>query len=163
MAYTQEPGRGPMQKTGRGIPEGFKQIETPDPKNKDEKTGANQHPGYTKPVYKAPFEGDNLSSGQSFANYDAEKDFEEKSKLSEKREKTVKFPKRGDTFNIGGRGKKNNVSIESIDPKTGSISYQNIKTGERGSGSRSEFKESIATGYSLDKIRQAQKRRLSTK
>ena len=30
MAYTQNPGRGPMQKTGRGLPEGFKQIDPTD-------------------------------------------------------------------------------------------------------------------------------------
>ena len=158
MAYTQNPGRGPMQKTGRGLPEGFKQT---DPI--DEKTGANQHPGYKKPEFKKEFEGDNLTSGQSFANYDKEKDFVEKSKLSASREKTVKFPKRGETFNIGGKGKKLNVEISSIDEKTGDIGYQNIKTGERGIGSRAAFKESIATGYSLGKISEAIKRRSSKK
>jgi len=159
MPYNQkkQAGRGPKMKTGAGVPSALLQT---DPK--DEKSGKNVHPGYKKPVYKQPFEGENLTSGQSFANYDAQKDFEGRSKLSASREKTVKFPKKGETFNIGGKGKAIKVSAESIDDK-GGISYQNLKTGERGYGTRAALKESIATGYSLGKINEAIKRRSSKK
>ena len=43
MAYKQNPGRGPMMKTGKGIPSALLQVDTPDPIKKkttpDEKTG----------------------------------------------------------------------------------------------------------------------------
>lgn len=65
MAYTQNPGRGPMQKTGRGIPDGFKQIvsETPDPPK--EKLTMNQQ-------YKANYEAYTANDDGTYSrNYEA--------------------------------------------------------------------------------------------
>lgn len=50
MAYIQNPGRGPMMKTGRGIPDGFKQIGNP---TDEEKVKADKEAAEARALEKA--------------------------------------------------------------------------------------------------------------
>lgn len=52
MAYKQNPGRGPMMKTGKGVPSALLQVDPTDPakKKKDEKSGTKSLPAIHKGI-----------------------------------------------------------------------------------------------------------------
>jgi len=119
MAYNQkkQAGRGPMQKTGAGVPSALLQSTDPtDPKKV-------KHPGYKKPVYKKPFKGENLTTGQSFSNYDSKQYFDKQAPLDSIREVRMKgnWPKVGDRINTNNsRNAPGTYStVKSINSETG--------------------------------------------
>ena len=118
MAYKQNAGRGPMQKTGAGVPSALLQGT----EVTDEKSGE-KHPGYKKPVYKKPFQGENLTTEQSFSNYDSKRYFDEQAPLDSIREVKMKgnWPKVGGRINTNtSRTSPGNYSkIKSINSETG--------------------------------------------
>tara|TARA_R110000782_G_C14519520_1_gene380926 strand:+ start:53 stop:505 length:453 start_codon:yes stop_codon:yes gene_type:complete len=120
MAYDQkkQAGRGPMQKTGSGVPSALLQN--------DEKSG--EHPGYKKPEYKKPYEGKNLTTEQSFSNYDSKQYFDKQAPLDSIREVRMK----GNWPQVGGRIDTNNsrnspgtyFDVKSINSETGDYTVQ---------------------------------------
>ena len=123
MAYKQNAGRGPMQKTGAGVPSALLQGT----EVTDEKSGE-KHPGYKKPVYKKPFQGENLTTEQSFSNYDSKRYFDEQAPLDSIREVKMK----GNWPKVGGRIDTNNsrnspgtyFDVKSINSETGDYTVQ---------------------------------------
>ena len=156
MAYIQSAGRGPTQKTGAGIPSDLLQ---PDPveKKKDEKSGKNPAPALgaynssmSAPV---PTKSEDAVKDSIVSSMHAA-DVEDDKRLNTKKEKAYEkvLPVRNQTYNIGGRGKKINVEVSSIDEKTGDVSYQNAKTGKRSTASRSSWRDMSISGRSLKRF-----------
>tara|TARA_R110000765_G_scaffold136344_1_gene235489 strand:+ start:163 stop:645 length:483 start_codon:yes stop_codon:yes gene_type:complete len=159
MAYKQNAGRGPMQKTGAGIPSALLQT---DPK--DEKSGKNL--GAYNSSMSAPtptLSGE--ASTDSFVSTRYAKDVKDDKTINTNNENAYQKVKavKGGTFNLGGtKGKKQIVNVENVDDK-GGFNYQNPKTGKRGHVTRAAAKESSGTGYSIGAINEAIKRRLNKK
>ena len=161
MAYKQNPGRGSRIKTGAGIPSPLLQVTDEKKGEKKVKNLGEYNSSMSAPV--PTKSGD--AAKDSFVSTMHSRDVEDDKKRNEKYEKSYQkvAPKRGGTYNLGGtKSEKLIVNVENVDEK-GGFEYQNPKTGKRGYVTRAAAKESSATGYSVDAVNQAIKRRLQKK
>ena len=149
MAYKQNAGRGPMQKTGAGIPSALLQ----ETEVTDEKLGENLGAYNSSMSAPAPtLSGDAVTD--SFASTMHAKNVEDDKARNTRKEEAYKKvkPVRNQSYNIGGQGKKIKVEVSSINPKTGDVSYQNIKTGKRDTVSRLSWRDMSVSGRSLKRF-----------
>ena len=126
MAYKQNPGRGPMMKTGKGVPSALLQTDPTDPvkKKTDEKSGKKPFvPAggeYSRSMTPAPkLEGKDATK-DSYLKYLHKQNIAIDSTSNAARERTmakIGWPRVGDKF-----GKKG--VVKSINPKTGDYSIR---------------------------------------
>jgi hypothetical protein len=122
MAYKQNPGRGPMMKTGKGVPSALLQTDPTDPvkKKTDEKTGSKSvYPGKT---WERP---DFTQKKGTYPRLQEAAAIKADSTLASNQEKRAirfgaKLPKKGESY-PGYGSRKYNVS--NIDPKTGATTF----------------------------------------
>jgi hypothetical protein len=126
MAYKQNPGRGPMMKTGKGVPSALLQVDPTDPvkKKKDEKSGDKPFVpaggDYNRSMTPAPKLDGKDATKDSYLKYLHKQNIAIDSTNNAARERTmakIGWPKVGDKF--GKRG-----VVKSIDSKTGDYSIR---------------------------------------
>ena len=125
MAYKQNPGRGPMMKTGKGVPSALLQLDPTDPtkKKSDEKTGGKTKyyvpaGGEFKPSKAPTFSGDADESVKSFVKGKYDKDIKADKAFHASRES--KMAKKGwaQKGSYIKQGKKS-LYVHDVDKKTG--------------------------------------------
>ena len=111
MAYKQDPGRGPMMKTGAGVPSALLQT--------DEKTGEKKHhPGYDLTPYAKPFKpaaGNDLNT--QVANVLNKRQYPADSIKAKKMDLDTKFPAIGKAMQ--SQGMLSNYIARGISAETG--------------------------------------------
>lgn len=133
MAYKQNPGRGPMMKTGEGVPSALLQ--------KDEKTGGDSSfPGktWTRPDF--------TTKEGSYSRFQERAAIKKDSTLSSYYErnalKSKNLPKNKESFS-GYGSRKYNVSI---DPKSGNTTYDMGRSSDKLTVSRKDLMKKTARG-----------------
>jgi hypothetical protein len=146
MAYKQNPGRGPMMKTGKGVPSALLQVDPTDPvkKKTDEKSGS-------KSVYPGKTYDPSMSASAPKSTGDATKDSYIKSKyLNEIKgdslravtheKRAIKF---GDKLPVKGKSYKGhgsrNYNVSNIDAKTGATTFNLGRSSDQVTVSRQDL------------------------
>jgi len=153
MAYKQNPGRGPMMKTGKGVPSALLQENPTDPvkKKTDEKSG--EKPSYPGETWKRP---DFTTKKGSYSRLQESAAIKQDSALSSIYEKKAlasgKLPKKAKPYQPSGsfeghRGKKYSTNI---DPKSGSTTFSLGRSDQKLTVPRKELMKRTARGTMKD-------------
>lgn len=147
MAYKQNPGRGPMMKTGKGVPSALLQT-----KPTDEKTGSKSvYPGGTwkRPAFTT--EENTYSRLQEAASIKGDS-----TRASNMENQVVKYKKKlpivGESY-TGYGSRKYNVS--NIDPKDGSTTFNLGRSDQQFTVSRQDLMKNTARGEIKQKLQDA--------
>ena len=117
MAYKQNPGRGPMMKTGKGVPSALLQVDPTDPKTGKKKYYAPKG-GEFKPSAAPTFEKDADESTRSFVTNKYNKQTEVDKKFHNTRESQMAkkgWAQKGSYIKQG----KNSLYVHDVNPATG--------------------------------------------
>ena len=154
MAYKQNPGRGPMMKTGKGVPSALLQEGPTDPvkKKTDEKSGSKSvYPGKTweRPAFTTKegsysrFQEANQIKSDSARAYNMESRVVREGK---------KLPKKGESYSGYGSRKYN---VSNIDPKTGATTFNLGRSDQQFTVSRKDLMTQTARGNMKQKLQDA--------
>lgn len=153
MAYKQNPGRGPMMKTGGGIPSALLQEDPTDPvkKKTDEKTGAEpSFPGvtWTRPPYQ--------TQPNTYSRIQEDAAIKSDSILASRHERDAlasgRLPKGAKPYQPRGtyKGHKGKKYSTNIDPKTGDTTFGSGRSDQRLTVPRRELMTRAARGTLKD-------------
>ena len=153
MAYKQNPGRGPMMKTGKGVPSALLQKDPTDPvkKKTDEKSGNKpSFPGatWTRPAYETqPNTVERVLEERYIKGDSTLSSIYEKKALASGR-----LPKKAKPYQPSGsfEGHRNKKYSTNIDPKTGDTTFSLGRSDQKLTVPRKDVMKKTARGTMKD-------------